>query len=157
MDAANHFLGIFAKIKQFRCSPRQQRQNGHHAPWAPITSLRMNGPPAPRPLRLALLDDHEVVRRGTALHLSRDARFRIVASHARSDELIDSLQISFRDGANADGMGGGVGGGMGGGVGGGVGESVLLSPEEAAAVPSLVIPTTGFDAADVDPASFKFT
>ncbi|PZS89361.1 DNA-binding response regulator [Stenotrophomonas maltophilia] len=52
----------------------------------------MNGLPAPRPLRLALLDDHEVVRRGTALHLSRDARFRIVASHARSDELIDSLQ-----------------------------------------------------------------
>jgi hypothetical protein len=52
---------------------------------------RMNGPPAPRHAAMALLDDHEVVRRGTALHLSRDARFRI-ASHARSDELIDSLQ-----------------------------------------------------------------
>ncbi|WP_260678170.1 response regulator transcription factor [Stenotrophomonas maltophilia] len=92
MDAAHRLLGIIAKIRQFRCSPRQQRQNDHHAPRAPITSLRMNGLPAPRPLQLALLDDHEVVRRGTALHLSRDVRFHIVASHARSEELIDSLQ-----------------------------------------------------------------
>lgn len=58
-----------------------------------ITSPRMNGfPPAPRRLRLALLDDHEVVRRGTALHLTRDVRFRIVASHAHSDGFIASLQ-----------------------------------------------------------------
>lgn len=52
----------------------------------------MNGLPAPRRLRLALLDDHEVVRRGTALHLSRDPRFSIVASHAGSDEFICNLQ-----------------------------------------------------------------
>ncbi|MHC1652286.1 LuxR C-terminal-related transcriptional regulator [Stenotrophomonas maltophilia] len=51
----------------------------------------MNGLPAPRPLRLALLDDHEIARRGTALHLSRDARFSIVASHAHSDDLINDL------------------------------------------------------------------
>lgn len=52
----------------------------------------MNGIPAPRRLRLALLDDHEVVRRGTALHLSGDDRFSIVASHACSDEFIGSLR-----------------------------------------------------------------
>lgn len=52
---------------------------------------RMNGFPAPRRLRLALLDDHEVVRRGTALHLSGDLRFDIVASHGCSGALIDSL------------------------------------------------------------------
>jgi len=51
----------------------------------------MNGFPAPRRLRLALLDDHEVVRRGTALHLSGDLRFDIVASHGCSGALIDSL------------------------------------------------------------------
>ncbi|HEL2977359.1 TPA: response regulator transcription factor [Stenotrophomonas maltophilia] len=52
----------------------------------------MNGSPAPRRLRLALLDDHDVVRRGTALHLSSDDRFCIVASHAHSDALLGSLQ-----------------------------------------------------------------
>ena len=52
----------------------------------------MTGFPAPRRLRLALLDDHEVVRRGTELHLTRDARFSIAASHGRSDELLDSLE-----------------------------------------------------------------
>lgn len=52
----------------------------------------MNGYPAPRRLRLALLDDHEVVRRGTLLHLSRDVRFNIVASHSFSNELIASLR-----------------------------------------------------------------
>ncbi|MCU1072166.1 response regulator transcription factor [Stenotrophomonas maltophilia] len=52
----------------------------------------MNGFPAPRRLRLALLDDHEVVRRGTALHLSGDLRFDIVASHSCSNELLCSLQ-----------------------------------------------------------------
>ena len=61
-------------------------------PRALTTSVRMNGYPAPRRLRLALLDDHEVVRRGTALHLSRDIRFRIVASHGHSDAFIQDLQ-----------------------------------------------------------------
>ncbi|WP_258391504.1 hypothetical protein [Stenotrophomonas maltophilia] len=48
----------------------------------------MKGHPAPRRLRLALLDDHEIVRRGTVLHLSQDARFRIIASHGHSDAFI---------------------------------------------------------------------
>lgn len=92
MGFTHRFLGIIAKFQQVRCSTRQRRQNDRHALRAPITSLRMNGYPAPRRLRLALLDDHEIVRRGTALHLSRDVRFSIVASHTRSDELIGSLR-----------------------------------------------------------------
>ncbi|MCB7145207.1 response regulator transcription factor [Stenotrophomonas maltophilia] len=92
MDLVHRPLGIIAKIQQIRCSTRQQRQNDRHALRAPITSQRMNGYPAPRRLRLALLDDHEVVRRGTVLHLSRDIRFDIVASHTRSDELVGSLR-----------------------------------------------------------------
>lgn len=64
--------------------------------------LRMNGFPAPRPLQLALLDDHEIVRRGTALHLAGDRRFTIVASHTHSDDLIDSLQYARVDVAIID-------------------------------------------------------
>lgn len=52
----------------------------------------MNGFPAPRRLRLALLDDHDVVRRGTALHLGTDFRFQIVASHPSSDGFVRALQ-----------------------------------------------------------------
>jgi len=63
---------------------------------------RMNGFPAPRRLRLALLDDHEVVRRGTALHLSGDLRFDIVASHGCSDDLLCSLQGTHVDVAIID-------------------------------------------------------
>lgn len=63
---------------------------------------RMNGFPAPRRLRLALLDDHEIVRRGTALHLSGDLRFHIAASHARSDDLICSLRQAPVDVAIVD-------------------------------------------------------
>ncbi|TFZ45253.1 response regulator transcription factor [Stenotrophomonas maltophilia] len=51
----------------------------------------MNGHPAPRRLRLALLDDHEVVRRGIALHLTRDRRFSIAASHSLSEDFITTL------------------------------------------------------------------
>lgn len=57
-----------------------------------ITSTRMNGFPAPRRLRLALLDDHDVVRRGTAYHLGTDPRFEIIASHACSSSFLHSLQ-----------------------------------------------------------------
>lgn len=64
--------------------------------------LRMNGLPAPRRLRLALLDDHDVVRRGTALHLNQDERFSIVVSHAISDSLLDSLRITRIDVAIID-------------------------------------------------------
>lgn len=63
---------------------------------------RMNGFPAPRRLRLALLDDHEVVRRGTALHLSGDLRFDIIASHGCSDDLLCSLQATHVDVAIID-------------------------------------------------------
>ena len=63
---------------------------------------RMNGFPAPRRLRLALLDDHEVVRRGTALHLSGDLRFDIVASHGCSSDLIHSLRCTPVDVAIID-------------------------------------------------------
>lgn len=63
---------------------------------------RMNGFPAPRRLRLALLDDHEVVRRGTALHLSGDLRFDIVASHGCSSDLIHSLRCTPVDVAVID-------------------------------------------------------
>ncbi|AWH33193.1 MULTISPECIES: response regulator transcription factor [Stenotrophomonas] len=52
----------------------------------------MNGFPAPRRLRLALLDDHDVVRRGTALHLGADFRFQIVASHSASACFARTLQ-----------------------------------------------------------------
>ncbi|MGG2100780.1 response regulator [Stenotrophomonas sp. NRRL B-14846] len=62
----------------------------------------MNGFPAPRRLRLALLDDHEVVRRGTALHLSGDLRFDIIASHGCSDDLLCSLQATHVDVAIID-------------------------------------------------------
>ncbi|WP_329850470.1 response regulator transcription factor [Stenotrophomonas pavanii] len=62
----------------------------------------MNGFPAPRRLRLALLDDHEVVRRGTALHLSGDLRFDIVASHGCSSDLFHSLRCTPVDVAVID-------------------------------------------------------
>jgi len=52
----------------------------------------MNGLLAPRRLRLALLDDHDVVRRGAALHLGADPRFEIVSSHACSAPLLQDLQ-----------------------------------------------------------------
>jgi len=51
----------------------------------------MNGYPAPRRLRLALLDDHDVVRRGVGMHLGTDTRFRIVASHGHSAPLLQYL------------------------------------------------------------------
>lgn len=62
----------------------------------------MKGHPAPRRLRLALLDDHEIVRRGTVLHLSQDARFRIIASHGHSDAFIQTLQQTRVDVAVID-------------------------------------------------------
>ncbi|AWH25364.1 DNA-binding response regulator [Stenotrophomonas sp. YAU14D1_LEIMI4_1] len=52
----------------------------------------MNGYSVPRRLRVALLDDHDVVRRGTALHLGSDFRFQIVASHAGSARFAQTLQ-----------------------------------------------------------------
>lgn len=59
--------------------------------WAKNTSPRMDGLPALPPLRLALLDDHDVVRRGVELHLGADPRFQIVASHGHSEPLLEHL------------------------------------------------------------------
>ncbi len=50
--------------------------------WIPCTA-----PSAARTARR-----HEVVRRGTALHLCRDVRFNIVASHTHSDAFIGCLR-----------------------------------------------------------------
>lgn len=44
------------------------------------------------PLNIALLDDHDVVLHGTCVHLSTDPRFRIVGSHARSSDLLFTLE-----------------------------------------------------------------
>jgi len=62
----------------------------------------MNGFPAPRRLRLALLDDHDVVRRGTAFHLGNDSRFEIVASHSDSQAFVQALQQRHADVAIID-------------------------------------------------------
>ncbi|HDS1037083.1 TPA: response regulator transcription factor [Stenotrophomonas maltophilia] len=62
----------------------------------------MNGLPAPRRLRLALLDDHDVVRRGVALHLGSDPRFQIAISHGCSDPLLQYLQANPVDVAIID-------------------------------------------------------
>jgi len=43
------------------------------------------------PLNIALLDDHDVVRHGTCVHLSTDPRFRIVGSHGHSRDLLATL------------------------------------------------------------------
>ncbi|MEG0191662.1 MAG: response regulator transcription factor [Stenotrophomonas sp.] len=77
------------------------------AEWSPrhsaLTTLpRMNGFPAPRRLRLALLDDHDVVRRGTAFHLGNDVRFEIVASHSDSLAFVLALQQCHADVAIID-------------------------------------------------------
>ncbi len=62
----------------------------------------MNGILAPRRLRLALLDDHDVVRRGVAKHLATDTRFRIVASHGHSDSLLHYMATHAVDVAIID-------------------------------------------------------
>ncbi len=62
----------------------------------------MNGLPAPRRLRLALLDDHDVVRRGVALHLGNDPRFQITISHDCSGPLLHYLRANPVDVAIID-------------------------------------------------------
>ncbi|WP_416057569.1 LuxR C-terminal-related transcriptional regulator [Stenotrophomonas maltophilia] len=62
----------------------------------------MNEPPPPRRLRLALLDDHDVVRRGVALHLGSDPRFQISFSHGRSRPFLQYLQAQPVDVAIID-------------------------------------------------------
>ncbi|WP_411850979.1 response regulator [Stenotrophomonas sp. LGBM10] len=51
----------------------------------------MNGHPTDTSLKIALLDDHEVVRHGTRIHLSNDWRFNVVGSHGHSSALLATL------------------------------------------------------------------
>jgi DNA-binding NarL/FixJ family response regulator len=51
----------------------------------------MNGHPAGATLKIALLDDHDVVRHGTRIHLSNDWRFDVVGSHGHSSALLATL------------------------------------------------------------------
>lgn len=51
----------------------------------------MSGQATPCTLKIALLDDHDVVRHGSFVHLSSDPRFDVVGSHAHSNDLIATL------------------------------------------------------------------
>ncbi|WMJ69174.1 response regulator transcription factor [Stenotrophomonas sp. 24(2023)] len=51
---------------------------------------------------VALLDDHEIVRRGTAHHLAFDRRFRVVGSHGSADALLEGLHQKGTDVAVVD-------------------------------------------------------
>lgn len=51
----------------------------------------MSGQTRPGLLKIALLDDHDVVRHGSLVHLSKDPRFDVVGSHAHSRELLTTL------------------------------------------------------------------
>ncbi|MDY0955587.1 response regulator transcription factor [Stenotrophomonas rhizophila] len=62
----------------------------------------MSGQATPCTLKIALLDDHDVVRHGSFVHLSSDPRFDVVGSHAHSDELITTLQRTPVDVAVVD-------------------------------------------------------
>lgn len=62
----------------------------------------MNGQAPPFVLKIALLDDHDVVRHGTFVHLSSDSRFQVVGSHAHSTALITTLSGQHVDVAVID-------------------------------------------------------
>ncbi|MGH8037329.1 MAG: response regulator [Stenotrophomonas sp.] len=53
-------------------------------------------------LKIALLDDHDVVRRGSVMHLATDARLQVVGNHARSRALINTLMQHVVDVAVID-------------------------------------------------------
>lgn len=52
----------------------------------------MYGTLPPSVLKVALLDDHDVVRHGSHLHLSTDPRFDVVGNHASTRALVNTLQ-----------------------------------------------------------------
>lgn len=60
------------------------------------------GPLLPSILNIALLDDHDVVRHGSYVHLSTDPRFHVVGNHARTPSLISTLQRHLVDVAVVD-------------------------------------------------------
>ncbi|WP_422507942.1 response regulator [Stenotrophomonas sp. GZD-301] len=62
----------------------------------------MNGHPAGATLKIALLDDHDVVRHGTRIHLSNDWRFSVVGSHGHSSALLATLASQHVDIAIVD-------------------------------------------------------
>jgi DNA-binding NarL/FixJ family response regulator len=62
----------------------------------------MSGQATPCTLKIALLDDHDVVRHGSFVHLSCDPRFDVVGSHAHSRELFDTLSSTHVDVAVVD-------------------------------------------------------
>ncbi|MCF7750708.1 response regulator transcription factor [Bacillus subtilis subsp. subtilis] len=62
----------------------------------------MSGQALPCTLKIALLDDHDVVRHGSFVHLSSDPRFDVVGCHARSDELVATLDRQHVDVAVID-------------------------------------------------------
>lgn len=62
----------------------------------------MSGQDIPCTLKIALLDDHDVVRHGSFVHLSSDPRFDVVGSHAHSRELIATLSSTHVDVAVVD-------------------------------------------------------
>jgi two-component system, NarL family, captular synthesis response regulator RcsB len=62
----------------------------------------LHGTPVPSVLKIALLDDHDVVRHGSCVHLSNDHRLEVVGNHARSGALISTLTRTHVDVAVID-------------------------------------------------------
>jgi len=59
-------------------------------------------PLPPAVLNIALLDDHDVVRHGSYVHLSTDPRFHIVGNHASTRALVNTLLHHLVDVAVVD-------------------------------------------------------
>ncbi|WP_312238197.1 response regulator transcription factor [Stenotrophomonas sp.] len=62
----------------------------------------MSGQASPCTLKIALLDDHDVVRHGSFVHLSADPSFEVVGSHAHSSGLFATLATTRVDVAVID-------------------------------------------------------
>ncbi|MEG2805750.1 response regulator transcription factor [Stenotrophomonas sp.] len=62
----------------------------------------MSGQASTCTLKIALLDDHDVVRHGTFVHLSSDPRLEVVGSHAHSRDLVATLSTTPVDVAVVD-------------------------------------------------------
>ncbi len=62
----------------------------------------MSGMTTSSVLKIALLDDHDVVRHGSFVHLSANPRFHVVGSHAHSSALVATLETQAVDVAVVD-------------------------------------------------------
>nr|WP_246233388.1 response regulator transcription factor [Stenotrophomonas bentonitica] len=60
------------------------------------------GPLLPSVVNIALLDDHDVVRQGSYVHLSQDPRFHVVGNHAGTRALVTTLLHHLVDVAIVD-------------------------------------------------------